>query len=192
MFSGWYQEGASDVFDFSTEIKEDMTLYANWKEVVVTGVTITGITEPLEVEKGETLQLSAIVQPENAIDKSITWVSSDDKIATVSETGLITGVAEGDVTISAIATNGVKDEVSIAITPETFTVSFDANLPDGVTAEVENMPDAITGIVSGGKVDEPEPEPVLEGYVFFTQIGRKRLQLLLSVLRGEIVTPKRL
>ena len=111
VFSGWYQEGASDVFDFSTEIKEDMTLYANWKEVVVTGVTITGITEPLEVEKGETLQLSAIVQPENAIDKSITWVSSDDKIATVSETGLITGVAEGDVTISAIATNGVKDEV---------------------------------------------------------------------------------
>ena len=166
VFFGWYQEGASDVFDFSTEIKEDMTLYANWKEVVVTGVTITGITEPLEVEKGETLQLSAIVQPENAIDKSITWVSSDDKIATVSETGLITGVAEGDVTISAIATNGVKDEVSITITPEIFTVSFDANLPDGVTAKVDNMPDAITGIVSGGKIEEPETEPILEGYVF--------------------------
>ena len=134
--------------------------------IEVTSVTITGITESQGVEKGDTVQLSATVLPEDATDKSITWVSSNEKIATVSEAGLLTGVAEGRVTISAIASNGVKDEVSITITPETFTVSFDANLPDGVTAEVENMPDAITGIVSGGKVDEPEPEPVLEGYVF--------------------------
>lgn len=134
--------------------------------IEVTSVTIKGITESQGVEKGDTVQLSATVLPEDATDKSITWVSSDDKIATVSETGLLTGVTEGKVTISAIASNGVKDEVSITITLETFTVSFDANLPDGVTAEVENMPDAITGIVSGGKVDEPEPEPVLEGYVF--------------------------
>lgn len=134
--------------------------------IEVTSVTITGITESQGVEKGDTVQLSATVLPEDATDKSITWVSSDDKIATVSETGLLTGVAEGDVTISAIASNGVKDEVSITITPEIFTVSFDANLPDGVTAEVENMPDAITGIGSGGKIEEPEPEPILEGYVF--------------------------
>ena len=107
--------------------------------IEVTSVTIKGITESQGVEKGDTVQLSATVLPEDATDKSITWVSSDDKIATVSETGLLTGVTEGKVTISAIASNGVKDEVSITITLETFTVSFDANLPDGVMAEVENM-----------------------------------------------------
>ena len=49
--------------------------------IEVTSVTITGITESQGVEKGDTVQLSATVLPEDATDKSITWVSSDDKIA---------------------------------------------------------------------------------------------------------------
>lgn len=133
--------------------------------IEVTSVTITGITESQGVEKGDTVQLSATVLPEDATDKSITWVSSDDKIATVSKTGLLTGVAEGKVTISAIASNGVKDEVTISIV-KMFTVTFDANKPEEAPADavVTNMPD-VQKVGEGDKATTPS-NPVLSGYVF--------------------------
>lgn len=133
--------------------------------IEVTSVTITGITESQGVEKGETVQLSATVLPEDATDKGITWVSSDDKIATISETGLLTGVAEGKVTISAIASNGVKDEVTISIV-KMFTVTFDADKPEEAPAdtEVTNMPE-VQKVGEGDKATTPS-DPVLPGYVF--------------------------
>ena len=133
--------------------------------IEVTSVTITGITESQGVEKGDTVQLSATVLPEDATDKSITWVSSDDKIATVSKTGLLTGVAEGKVTISAIASNGVKDEVTISIV-KMFTVTFDANKPEEAPADavVTNMPE-VQKVGEGDKATTPS-NPVLSGYVF--------------------------
>ena len=133
--------------------------------IEVTSVTITGITESQGVEKGERVQLGVTVLPEDATDKSITWVSSDDKIATVSETGLLTGVAEGEVTISAIATNGVKDDVTISIV-KMFTVTFDANTPKEAPADavVTNMPD-VQKVGEGDKATTPS-NPVLPGYVF--------------------------
>lgn len=133
--------------------------------IEVTSVTITGITESQGVEKGERVQLGVTVLPEDATDKSITWVSSDDKIATVSETGLLTGVAEGEVTISAIATNGVKDDVTISIV-KMFTVTFDANKPEEAPADavVTNMPE-VQKVGEGDKATTPS-DPVLPGYVF--------------------------
>lgn len=52
---------------------------------------------------GATLQLTATVTPENATNKNINWSSSDEAVATVDESGLVTGVAEGEATIMAEA-----------------------------------------------------------------------------------------
>jgi DNA/RNA endonuclease G (NUC1) len=48
-----------------------------------------------------------------------TWVSSNTAVATVSNTGVVTGVAEGDATISATATNGVGGSSAIHVVPVT-------------------------------------------------------------------------
>lgn len=53
------------------------------------------------VAKGKTLQLTATVTPDAAKEKGVTWSTTDDTIATVSETGLVTGVKNGTVTIRA-------------------------------------------------------------------------------------------
>lgn len=50
---------------------------------------------------GATLQLTADVTPINVKDKSVTWSSSDEKIATVSQNGLVTAKAKGVVDIVA-------------------------------------------------------------------------------------------
>ena len=47
------------------------------------------------VIKGKTLTLTATVEPEDATNKNVKWTSSNEDIATVSETGVITGKTEG-------------------------------------------------------------------------------------------------
>ena len=69
-------------------------------DVAVTAVEITA--NATEVEAGKTITLKATVTPDNATDKTVTWTSSDEKIATVKD-GTVTGVAEGKATITAKA-----------------------------------------------------------------------------------------
>lgn len=52
------------------------------------------------VERGETIRLTAKLEPENSTD-TIEWSSDDTEIATVDEKGLVTGVKAGDATITA-------------------------------------------------------------------------------------------
>ncbi|HEX7337238.1 MAG TPA: Ig-like domain-containing protein, partial [Gemmatimonadales bacterium] len=56
------------------------------------------------ISPGATIQLTATANDASGAtleDRTITWYSSNDALATVSATGLVTGVAEGDVTIRA-------------------------------------------------------------------------------------------
>ena len=52
---------------------------------------------------GDVGQLIATVGPENATDKTVTWTSSKESVATVDATGKVTAVAEGTATIKAKA-----------------------------------------------------------------------------------------
>ena len=68
--------------------------------IVVTGITLDKTTAT--VEEGATVTLTATVTPENATDKTVTWSTSNEAIATVSG-GVVTGVKAGEVTITAKA-----------------------------------------------------------------------------------------
>ena len=52
------------------------------------------------IEKGKTLTLKATVTPSDLSDKSVTWKSSNTKVATVSSTGKVKGVKTGSATIT--------------------------------------------------------------------------------------------
>ena len=75
------------------------------EEYVAPVVDVTGITldqAVATVEAGATVTLVATVTPEDATDKTVVWTSSDEAIATVAD-GVVTGVAAGEVTITAQA-----------------------------------------------------------------------------------------
>lgn len=55
----------------------------------------------VSLKVGKTVNLAVSVTPENTTDKTITWVSSDSKIAHVSSSGKVTGKSEGIATIFA-------------------------------------------------------------------------------------------
>ena len=55
---------------------------------------------------GETLQLISTITPSNADNQEVTWTSSNEDVATVSEDGLVTAIAEGTAMITATTTEG--------------------------------------------------------------------------------------
>lgn len=91
----------------------------------VASVTITGSTGET-LMKGETLPLAAVVLPEDATDTSVTWSSSNDGIAVVSPTGVVSQVGAGTVTITAAS-------------------NYDPAISDSVVLEVSDIPD-VTGV----------------------------------------------
>lgn len=67
-------------------------------------------------ELGASLQLSAAVQPLTAADKTLQWNSSDEKVATVDQSGKVTAVGDGTCTITATSTDGTNISAECAIT----------------------------------------------------------------------------
>ena len=83
-------------------------------EKAVTGITLDKSSLSLTV--GGTAALTATLTPANATDTTVTWSSSNTKVATVSA-GTVTAVAQGSATITATASSGVK--ATCAVTVET-------------------------------------------------------------------------
>ena len=74
-------------------------------------VTITGSNELI----GRSIQLTSTILPENTTDKTVTWKSSNEEIATVSSNGLVSGKGNGTVTITATTSNGKEFTKEIVI-----------------------------------------------------------------------------
>ena len=63
-----------------------------------------------------TIQLSASFTPETTTDKTVTWISSNEDIATVNSEGLVTAHALGECEITATTADGSKKSASCHIT----------------------------------------------------------------------------
>ena len=90
--------------------KADVTKTATY-EITVNDVAVTGITlnkEAVQLKVGKTTKLTATVEPDNATDKTVVWSSGDETVATVSEDGTVTAVAEGTATITAGTPDGAQ------------------------------------------------------------------------------------
>jgi len=90
------------------------------RAVPVTGVAITPPSATVLVNG--TRQLTPVFTPANATNQGVTWTSSQPSIATVSETGLVTGVALGSATITARTLDGNF--------PAVCAITVAATLPD--------------------------------------------------------------
>ncbi|MBQ5528764.1 MAG: Ig-like domain-containing protein [Bacteroidales bacterium] len=83
--------------------------------VAVTGITLDQTT--LSLKEGDQATLTATVAPENATDKSISWKSSDENVATVTD-GVVKALSGGTATITVTANDGSGVSASCAVTVE--------------------------------------------------------------------------
>ncbi|MBI4858296.1 MAG: Ig-like domain-containing protein [Acetobacterium woodii] len=77
--------------------------------IAVTGIQVTPVEA--DVIMGNTLKLNAVVFPENATNQTVLWESSNPNVATVTN-GVVTPVANGEVTITARTQDGDKTDTS--------------------------------------------------------------------------------
>ncbi|WP_169810336.1 Ig-like domain-containing protein, partial [Paenibacillus macquariensis] len=72
--------------------------------VQVTGITLDQTKVDLKI--GETAQLTASIAPVDAANKDVTWATNDETVAQVSDTGMITAIAEGTAQITVTTVDG--------------------------------------------------------------------------------------
>ena len=138
---------------------------ANTKTTVTTPTTIeaTGIKINENIEKlevGENKILTATIIPDNATNKSITWKSSNESIASISTTGELIAKKQGTVDITATSSNGKESSLKVTIEEKTEVTNNtiiktsaisknDNNTIDSNTNNQENS-NAVAGILTLG------------------------------------------
>jgi uncharacterized protein YjdB len=113
------------------------TVAVEIKEVIpLTAISITTVINET-VAVGQTTQLEYSYMPANASVQSMIWTSSDPAIATVSETGLIRGIAAGNATITVESkTNStIKSSININVEAGKINDTFiDGVVPNWITS----------------------------------------------------------
>ena len=157
----------------SVEATCEVTVVKNFVEV--TDITLDK-TE-LELKTGERETLTATVKPDDATDPTVTWSSSDEKIATVVD-GVVTGVAAGRATITATAgdkTATCAVTVSEAVVPVTE-ISLDKEKLDMTEGDTETLtatvkPDNATVKTVTWKSSDETIAKVVDGVVTAVKAG---------------------
>ena len=118
-------------------------VYSNMTPTYTYSVVIEG-TPTTSLKTGETVQLTATTYMGETITTGATldWTSSDNTIATVDGTGLVTCVSEGTATITCTwveqdvketATINISNNEPVTPTGYTYTISGNTNLKNGLS-----------------------------------------------------------
>ncbi len=102
-----------------TTLEEASSDFNVAEDVKVNSIAIEPSSAQVQVDS--TVQLSATVQPQEAKIKDVLYTTQDTQYATVDkDTGLVTGVAEGQATITATAkdSSGVSGQATITVQPK--------------------------------------------------------------------------
>lgn len=146
------------------------------EEIAVTSVVLSQATAEMII--GETVQLKETVLPNNATDKTVTWASSKQSVASVSDSGLITAISEGVTSIVATA-GGVSASCQVTVLKgfvEVTSVRLNAttlNLKEDeqATLEATVLPEDATNQHVEWSSSEPSVASVLNGIVYAHKNG---------------------
>jgi uncharacterized protein YjdB len=118
----WFQSFAEHSHALNANMKAYAAWFmfarlAGWKNLVTSiDVQGTGGSDTIKTDQG-TLQMTALVLPDNATDTKVTWsVVNETGMATISPAGLLQAIANGTVMVVAEANDGSGIEDSLRVT----------------------------------------------------------------------------
>ena len=144
-------------------------------DVLVSSITLTG-KDAMTVSDTQTIE--ANVLPSDATNKALTWLSSDESVATVDQNGLVKALSSGVVTISAKATDGsnVEGKLNITISDimvSSITITGASEVKEGESTqlEVNILPNDVTNKVLVWTTSDESVAAVDKGYVTGIKAG---------------------
>lgn len=133
------------------------SISASCKVTVVIPVKKISFTDKnVSMAVDTTWQLDANITPENATNKDIEWTSSNEKVATVNEAGIITGVSKGSAKITATAVDGGKAKGVINVKVNEYDMVFTSDKPQKAKYYYGSGRYTIKGKVKTGCVSIPD------------------------------------
>lgn len=93
--------------------------------LAATGIEINEGTSA-RIEKGQTKQLTTTITPAGSTDATVNWTSTNENVATVSSSGLVTAVGKGTATIKA-EVGSVSDTISVNVVISATNVTIAGN-----------------------------------------------------------------
>ena len=116
------------------------------KSITDNQVQTIAIGNASAITDGLAKQLSVTVLPSSATNKAVTWAVSDATVAAISETGLLTPLKNGTITVTATAKDGsgISKQVTITITGITGPVILATSVTIGGTNSTDGQPQQLT------------------------------------------------
>ncbi len=112
-FIGWDINGDDEADRLPVILTEDLEAHAIY-DVPITSISVNE-TEEIEVGRSITLKVTCKPDEYNHSD-AVIWSSSDEAIATVDETGTVTGIAEGEAVLTATLAGDTSITASCIVT----------------------------------------------------------------------------
>jgi|GEM_PF-1533777 transglutaminase/protease-like cytokinesis protein 3 len=129
--------------------------------------------EKIELKNGETFQVEYTITPENATNKSVSWSSSDNNVATIDGNGLITAVSEGSAVITVETEDGeLRDMLDVVVSPLTSVETY--------SDKISVYPNPIQNYLSIDMGDITKFEVIISdmsGAVLYSQFDENRIDL---------------
>ena len=115
----------------------------------VNGISVTGVKldkTTAQMKPGETLKLTATVEPPTATNQNVTWTTNNDQVATVND-GVVTAVGEGTTTITVTAEGNHTASCTVTVSPATVAVTG-VSLNEGVVVLDEGGTRQLTATIT--------------------------------------------
>jgi uncharacterized protein YjdB len=117
--------------------------------VAVTGVSLDKATASLD--EGETDTLALILSPSNATNQNVVWSSSNPGVATVTATGVVTGISYGTATITVTTSDGGYTASCVVTVYKIIDLFFNVNRVIKMSGnDIDEMRDDVYLKASGG------------------------------------------
>lgn len=162
------------------------------KEVTADSITLTGVEGPEKtIYIHDTLELGAVLTPENVDRSELTWTSSDETVATVVG-GLVTALDSGITTITATTTNGLTAQMELTV-EEIIARKIEIKAPDQITiGETVQLSSVITPAnttyqaVRWQSSNTSVAEVTGEGLLTAKGVGQVTIQAIQKDVRAEV------
>lgn len=150
-----YDEGDFKLAWTDGNLESDKVNVPEFKTNKVGVTSITSTPETVSLKVGETQQISTVVTPDGANDKSVTYSTNNQPVATVTQDGLITAESSGQATITVKSNDDPTVTSKVRVTVKDKPVEEQPSTDDTPSTEQPDTDDT----TSTEQPNEPSEDP---------------------------------